>query len=140
MLPRNRARIRAKARMVPRSLDRGMNQTESAYADVLRCRQLAGEVIRYDYEPEKLRLADMTWYSPDFRVVMADGLIEFHEVKACKASGDLLCEDDARVKWKVASEMHPMYGFRMCGWLAKRSGWRYESLNCDDAQDGSSSK
>jgi hypothetical protein len=121
----------ARARAVSHDLDRGMNQTESAYASVLQLRLLAGELLRWDYEPEKLRLADLTWYTPDFRVVLANGRLEFHEVKACKANGEFLCEDDARVKFKVAAEQHPIYGFRLCGRLAKRAGWRYESLNCD---------
>jgi hypothetical protein len=89
-----------------------------------------GEVLHYDYEPERLRLADNTYYVPDFRVLMADGTIEFHEVKACKASDAFLCEDDARVKFKVAAEQHWMYGWRMVG-LRGGVVVKQEVLNCE---------
>lgn len=120
---------RVKAR--PRHEKGKMNGTEAAYASVLMARKLAGEIDRFDFEPEKLRLANNTYFEPDFRVITIDGFIEFHEVKACDRDGNFLCEDDARVKWKVAAEQHPMYGFRMCGRLAKSAGWKIESLNCE---------
>lgn len=107
-----------------------MNRTESAYAHILKLRQLAGEVLHYDYEPERLRLADNTYYVPDFRVVMADSTIEFHEVKAVTTTGKLLCEDDARVKFKVAANVHWMYGWRMVG-LRKGNVVFEEALNCE---------
>lgn len=109
-----------------------MNQTEAAYASVLFARKAAGEIIDYAFEPERLRLAANTYYVPDFRVLLADGTIEFHEVKACTAAGKMLCEDDAMVKFKVAAETHWMYGFRMCGRLRKSQGWTIVSLNCED--------
>jgi hypothetical protein len=60
-------------------------------------------------ESLSLRLAQRTWYRPDFLVVIATGAIttelELHEVKGH-------WEDDARVKWKVAAEMYPMFTFR----------------------------
>ncbi len=110
-----------------------MNQTESAYAHILKLRQLAGEVLHYDYEPERLRLADNTYFVPDFRVLMADSTIEFHEVKAVAKEGKLLCEDDARVKFKVASETHWMYGWRMVG-LRRGNVVFEEALNCETSE------
>ena len=107
-----------------------MNKTEASYAYVLKMRQLAGEILHYDYEPERLRLADNTYYVPDFRVLMADGTIEFHEVKAVTVNGKVLCEDDARVKFKVAAELHWMYGWRMVG-LRKGVVVIDEALNCE---------
>ena len=94
-----------------------MNKTERSYARILDAMKLAGEILQHDYEPERLRLADNTYYVPDFRVIMADKSIEFHEVKACKKNGDFLCEDDARAKFKIAAETHWMYGWRMVGML-----------------------
>jgi hypothetical protein len=111
-----------------------MNKTEASYAYVLKMRQLAGEILHYDYEPERLRLADNTYYVPDFRVLMADGTIEFHEVKAVTVNGKVLCEDDARVKFKVAAELHWMYGWRMVG-LRKGVVVREESLNCEGVSE-----
>jgi hypothetical protein len=48
-----------------------------------------------------LRLADKTFYSPDFAVLTkADGTLEMHEVKG-------FWQDDARVKIKVAASIYP---------------------------------
>ena len=116
---------RAKAR--PRSVLGQMNKTEAAYAEVLSERILLGEIAGYQYEPLKLRLADNTFYTPDFMVQTSGGEIEFHEVKACMSSGKMLCEDDAKVKIKVAAEAFPMFGFVMAGKLPKKAGggWKF---------------
>lgn len=89
----------ASARVSKPSVD-AMNGTERKYADLLEQKQLAGEILRWDFEPVKLRLADLTWYCPDFRVILLDGTEEFHEVKG-------FWRDDARIKIKVAAELHP---------------------------------
>lgn len=78
-----------------------MNKLETAYQEYLELRRLAGEIAWYAFEPVKLRLAANTFYTPDFLVMLADGLLEFHECKG-------FWEDDARVKIKVAAELYPM--------------------------------
>lgn len=105
-----------------RRRDGEMNKTEAAYAQHLERRRLVDEIDRWDFEPEKLRLADRTFYSPDFRVVLADGSVEFHEVKG-------FWEDDARVKIKVAAELHP-YRFVAVRVKPKRDGggWAEEEF------------
>lgn len=77
-----------------------MNGTERKYADYLEQCRKRGDILRWDFEPVKLRLADSTFYTPDFRVILHDGTEEYHEVKG-------FWRDDARVKIKVAAEMHP---------------------------------
>ena len=77
------------------------NKTESAYEDVLRMRQHAGEILWYRFEGLKFRLADNTFYSPDFVVMLNTGEIEAHEVKGHWT-------DDARVKIKVAAAQYPI--------------------------------
>lgn len=77
-----------------------MNQTEAAYARTLELRKAAGEVAWYKFEGLKFRLADNTFFTVDFAVMMSDGLMEMHEVK-----GFML--DDANVKIKVAASMYP---------------------------------
>jgi hypothetical protein len=110
-----------------------MNKTEQAYAVELERRKLRGEIIDWAFEPETLRLAKLTTYQPDFRVITNDMHIEFHEVKACMSNGKILCKDDARVKFKIAAETHWMYGWVMVGRLAKGAGWKTElSFNCGD--------
>jgi hypothetical protein len=78
-----------------------MNKTEAAYAQHLEIRRAAGEILWYRFEGVKLRLADNTFYSPDFSVLLADGTLECHEVKG-------FWQDDARVKIKVAADQYPM--------------------------------
>ncbi len=78
-----------------------MNKTEQAYADHLDRQRLGGQLQWWKFEPMKFRLADKTFYTPDFVVLTADGYLECHEVKG-------FWQDDARVKIKVAAEIHPL--------------------------------
>jgi len=73
-----------------------MNKWEQQYLQHLL--SLPG-VVSASYEPITLRLADRTGYTPDFLVVMADGSVQFHEVKGYS-------RDDAIVKFKVAAELY----------------------------------
>ena len=57
------------------------NKTEASYEALLTARHHAGEVAWFRFEGLKLRLADNTFYTPDFAVMLADGQIECHEVK-----------------------------------------------------------
>jgi len=81
-----------------------LNKTEQAYADRLRALELAGQILWHKFEGIKLRLADNTFYTPDFAVMAADGVIEFHEVKG-------FWLDDARAKIKIAAAMFPFRFF-----------------------------
>lgn len=94
-----------------------MNGLERRYADRLEEALRAGRIARWDFEPEKFRLADRTYYTPDFRVVYPDGLVEFVETKG-------FWQDDARVKIKVVAELHP-YTFKAVQW-SKKAGWTEE--------------
>jgi len=78
-----------------------MNKTESAYGAHLELLKRAGLVLWYRFEGLKLRLADGTFYTPDYAVMVASGQLECHEVKG-------YWQDDARVKIKVAAEMYPL--------------------------------
>lgn len=77
-----------------------MNKTEYAYSEHLRLLQLTEKIAWFKFEAIKLRLADNTFYSPDFLVLHQDGVLEAHEVKG-------FWEDDARVKIKVAASLYP---------------------------------
>ena len=81
-------------------LDR-LNKTEAEYAGMLDARQRAGEVAWYRFEAIKIRLADNTFYTPDFLVLLADMSLEIHEVKGA------FVMDDAKVKLKLAAETCP---------------------------------
>lgn len=91
-----------------------MNKTEAAYAQVLELRKRAGEILEYKFEYMKLRLANNTFYTPDFVVVAAGRVIELHEVKG-------FWTDDARVKIKVAAELNPY--FKFIAVKKVRNGW-----------------
>lgn len=81
-----------------------MNKAETRYAELLKSRRLNGEVAWFGFESIKLRLADRTFYTPDFAVMLDNGDMEFHEVKGWM-------EDDAAVKLKVARETFWMFRF-----------------------------
>jgi hypothetical protein len=99
---------------------RSMNKWEQAYAAHLEKRKLAGEILMYQYEAIKFRLADHnTFYTPDFIVQNSDHHLEVHEVKGH-------WEDDARVKIKVAKSQFPYMIFYA---ITKNNGvWSYERI------------
>lgn len=104
-----------------------MNRTEEAYSLVLEARRLAGEVAEWKFEAVKLRLAENTTYTPDFLVILADGTVEFHEVKGRPGSGAGGWENAARCKIKVSAELYP-FVFRGFSKLPVKSGggWKEE--------------
>lgn len=99
-----------------------LNKTEEAYRQHLEARKFAGEIAWYRFEGIKLRLADKTFYTPDFAVMLADGSMELHEVKG-------YWQDDARAKTKIAADQYP---FRIIAVTAKSKkaggGWAIEEF------------
>ena len=99
-----------------------MNKTEQAYAATLDARRHAGEVAWFKFEGVKLRLADNTFYTPDFAVMLGDGALEMHEVKG-------FWQDDARAKIKIAADMYPMRFFAIQVKPKKEGGgWSVEEF------------
>ncbi|MGL5736615.1 MAG: DUF1064 domain-containing protein [Beijerinckiaceae bacterium] len=98
-----------------------MNATERDYGAILTARQQAGDVQWFKFEGLKLRLADSTFYTPDFAVMGADGVIECHEVKGH-------WQDDARVKIKVAASLYP-FRFIAVRKRAKRDGGGFSEVS-----------
>jgi hypothetical protein len=108
-----------------------MNKTEKRYEDeVLRPRQLAGEIAWYRFEGIKLRLADNTFLEMDFPVMLADGTMELHDAKGAKA----IIEDDAAVKMKVAAELYP-FVFKIAI-PTKGRGWSVETIGPEKVAPG----
>lgn len=110
--------MRALGRMKSGSL----NKTEAEYEQLLKDALSLGDIAWYRFEGLKLRLADNTFYTPDFVVMKTDGQIECHEVKG-------FWTDDARVKIKVAAGQYP---FRFTA-ITKRpkkagGGWAWEEF------------
>lgn len=100
-----------------------MNKTEAAYGQLLEHRKYAGEVAWYKFEGVKLRLADNTFYTPDFFVMLTNGQLEAHEVKGH-------WQDDARAKIKIAADMYP-FRFIAVKVKAKKhgGGWEIEDFS-----------
>jgi hypothetical protein len=103
-----------------------MNKTEAAYGDVLKAQLIAGEIEDYKFESIKFRLADRTWYTPDFMVQAIGGQQEIHEVKAMTSKGKVLIEDDANVKLKVVAEQYSQYVFKVCAMRPKKLGGGFD--------------
>lgn len=83
-----------------------MNKTEQAWADQLELAKRAGEVLDYRFEGMKIRLANGTYYTPDFVVVLKDSTIRFDEVKG-------FMREAARVRLNVAVECYPWLRFML---------------------------
>lgn len=96
-----RAAAKAAVQALGRLKAGAMNQTEARYAAHLESRKQAGEIAWYRFEGMKFRLADSTFYTPDFAVMLSGGELECHEVKGH-------WEDDARVKVKVVADQYPL--------------------------------
>ncbi len=90
------------------------NKLEAEYEQELKLRQAVGQVAWFRFEGLKLRLADNTFFTPDFAVMLASGAIECHETKG-------FWTDDARAKIKIAAEMYP-FRFIAIKKLPKRDG------------------
>jgi len=107
-----------------------MNKGEAAYAQYLEERKRAGEIVEYLFEPEKLRLADLAFYSPDFFVMLPDGGVEFHEIKGRttkkRSDGTRVdapwSREDAKLKIRFAAERFWWYRFAIVFPL-KAGGW-----------------
>lgn len=101
--------------------DDGMNKTERRYAEHLESLRLAGEIYRWDFEAEKFRLANIghaCYLTLDFRVLLNDGTVEFHDVKG-------FMEPDAQIKLKWFVQAHP-YPLVIVRW--KKGKWEYERM------------
>ena len=96
------------------------NKTETAHALDLEIRKRAGEILDYRWQPLRLKLAPDCTYEPDFMVMMADGSIEFHEVKSA------FITDDGLVKVKVAAQTFSWFRFVL--YQYDRRGCRVKEL------------
>ena len=73
-------RFQALGRLPKSSGAARMNKTEAEYARMLDASMQAGQILFWRFEAVKVRLADATFYTPDFLVLNAAGELELHEV------------------------------------------------------------
>lgn len=99
-----------------------MNKLEAEYAKLLEAQQHEGKILWWKFEGLKFRLADNTFYTPDFVVMDADGVMEAHETKG-------FWTDDAKVKIKVAASQYPFKFIAMRKALKRDGGgWMREEF------------
>jgi hypothetical protein len=95
------------------------NRVETAYEAHLKLLLMAGEIDGFCYEGIKLRLADNTFYTPDFLVFAKDGVVELHDTKGTTKKTNSKgikvekpwVEEDAKLKIKVVAEIFPFRTF-----------------------------
>jgi hypothetical protein len=98
-----------------------MNQTESAYAELLAIRKHTGEIIDWWFEAVTFKLAENSRYTPDFMVLHLDGAIEFVNVK-----GGGPIDPNSLSKHKFAAEKFWLYRWTVEQKVAKKhgGGWK----------------
>lgn len=121
--------MRRFARFAKRLPKGTMNKVEASYQEHLELLKRAGEIFDYRWESIKIKLADNTWFNPDFIVFAQDGTVELHDTKGTKkvtrANGDResvpWIEEDAKLKLKVVAELWP---FRIYSVFKTPEGWQ----------------
>ncbi len=105
-----------------------MNKTETRRYYELRILEDAGEIVRGSilYEELKFRLADRTWYTPDFLYLLPSGRAVIEEIKGWK--GELQHREDGWVKYKTCAEKFGwLFEFRLLIALPKKAGGGWET-------------
>ena len=99
---------------------RGMNKLEQRWAEQLEIERAAGEIRSWRYNSIRLKLADGSWFKPDFVVICADGSMRIDETKGH-------WREAARVRIRVAAELYPEFRFRALSWHG-HEGWAVEAF------------
>ena len=101
-----------------------MNKQEAQYSNILQLRLLAGEILEWHYERITFTLSHSRpgvkgqRYTPDFMIVLSDGVLEFHELKGFR-------DEKNMNKIKIAGEMFP-FVFRLVTKRLKRDGGGFD--------------
>ena len=122
MLQSNAEASRQKRYALGRLKTGQMNKTETEYARTLESEKMMGRIAWWKFEGMKFRLADNTFYTPDFAVMLASGALECHEVKG-------FWGDDDRAKIKIAADMYPLRFIAVRKKLVRDGGgWNVEEF------------
>ncbi len=100
-----------------------MNKTEGEWAMILEARKRAGEIIWYQFEGLRLRLADGAYFTPDFPVLTKEGNLEFQEVKG-------FWREAGKLRIRVAAGLYPFWKFYAVRKIKKKDGggWDIEGF------------
>lgn len=93
------------------------NKTEQAYENYLTLLYKMEKIAWFRFEGIRFRLADSLTYTPDFMIMLPNGLIEAHEIKGSKA----IFMDDSKAKIKMAAKDYP-FTFKVV-FPVKGGGW-----------------
>ena len=104
--PRPRARKDPRGEIKKVKIPKRTWETETQYAAMLNLMLKAGEIEGYKAQAFKVRLADNTWYTPDF-MVHYHSHVEVHEIKGGWIT------DKGKIKFKIARDLWPIYDWRM---------------------------
>jgi hypothetical protein len=121
----DKAVLRARGRVRKRAGE--MNRTEQSFANKLQQDEAAGIIQWYAFEAMKFRLADNTFYTPDFAVLYHDGSLWLIDTKGTtKKDGKYkpFVEEDAKIKAKLAAEIFPI-SFALAYRLPQKEGGQW---------------
>ena len=98
------------------------NKTEEEFGAFLELGKVAGEIVWYVFEGIRLKLADNTFYVPDYQALDKNMELIVYEVKG-------FWTEKARVKIKVAAAMFP-FRFIAAMKVPKKDGggWKFEEF------------
>jgi hypothetical protein len=99
-----------------------MNKTEAAYAQLLEAQQSAGAILGWRFHALRVRLADNTFYEPDFLVMTAARELQIHEVKGAFTT------DKGQLKVKLCAEVLPWFRVMKCS-KGKDGSWSIQEFN-----------
>jgi hypothetical protein len=85
-----------------------MNGTEKAYAQRLEVLKHDGAIIDWKFHVLRVRLADNTYYEPDFIVMTAERELQIHETKGSFTT------DKGQIKVKLCAEVLPWFRVFKC--------------------------
>lgn len=100
-------------KLVPRLNGKGQNKTEALFDLRLSDLKASGRIRDYGFETMKFRLAQRTWFKPDFPIILPDWSLIVAEVK-----GGYI-RPDGMLKLKVAAEQFPV-PFFLCVYADRR--------------------
>lgn len=103
------------------------NRGERAYGLELSMQRNDGKVAWFAFQPVTLKLANDCRYTADYLVQYPDGSLELVDVKGRKGAG-YWCEEDAKIKIRVAADKFPMFKF-VIAWPLKDGGWGREEFS-----------
>lgn len=91
-----------------------MNKTETRFAQWLEIQKRCGEIEWWEFQPMTFRIADDCRYTPDFVVCDFNGRLKCIDIKGSKrkksdGSTTYWCEEDAKIKIKVAAKKFPFF-------------------------------